>query len=58
MPQYLLGGGVGLENAAALLARYGCRQVHIGRAARWPAETTAAVSEGRVRAFRNLLNRL
>lgn len=54
---FLLGGGVTAENALALLREHGCRQVHIGRAARWPEQATAPVSESRVRFFRGLLDR-
>jgi len=52
----IAGGGVTLENLPQWVQESGCREFHVGRAARTPEDTTAPVDAARVRQLRDLLS--
>jgi copper homeostasis protein len=54
--QFIAGGGLTLENLPQWVRESECREFHVGRAARTPAETTAAVDAAKVRELRDLLS--
>jgi copper homeostasis protein len=54
--QFILGGGLTRENLPRHVRESGCREFHVGRAARTPPQTTAPVSVERVRELRALLS--
>lgn len=56
--QIIAGGGLTPENLPRWVAQSGCREFHVGRAARTPSEPTAPVDGAKVRGLRQLLGAL
>ena len=56
--QFIAGGGLTLDNLPLWVQESGCREFHVGRAARTPEETTAPVDRAKVRRLRELLRQL
>jgi copper homeostasis protein len=56
--QFIAGGGLMLENLPQWVQESGCREFHVGRAARTPDETSAPVDVAKVRQLRDLLSGL
>jgi copper homeostasis protein len=56
IPLMVAGGGITLENLPQWIAETGCREYHVGRAARTPEEVNAPVDVNKVRALRAALN--
>ncbi len=55
-PAFIAGGGITAENLPKCIAESGCREFHMGRAARVSHDATAPVEEGKVRRLRAILD--